>query len=710
MRNRFNSAGFTLLSSLCALCALCGECSAQLPHARLDRLFPLGGSAGSSVVVTVSGKDLDDLSGLHFDRPGFRAEKVKPNEFRVFVPADAPAGTVEVRTVGRHGISGARLFAVGRGLTEVLEKEPNNTAATAQKVPLDCAVNGTSDGDGDDFFSFPARKGQRVVLDCQALRLDSTLRAVLVLSDSAGKELARSRPYHQRTDPLLDFVAPADGDYVVGLHDGTYAGGQPYRLVISSRPYVESVFPLAMRPGEERTLTVLGRNLPGGKPFTGGTVLDSFLDQVSLGVTAPKEEPANADRFNFLFHPTSSSVKMRGWQFFPKELGNALTPVTLAQADAPVTVEREPNDSADSAQEITLPTVVCGRFDRPGDADWYTFSAKAGEAIRVDLLCERLDLPGDPFVLVTDDKGREIAQFDDHGISYNALALYNRDPFGTFNVPATGKYRLLVQERYGKGGPRYQYVLALGKAVPDFYPVAFHETNPDPTSPLVRKGGSAFLEVCLNRRDFQGPVVVEARDLPPGVSCPPVHVGPGRQFANVVFTADARAKDTEGAFRLEASAVIDGKKVVRHVRAVQRRWAIANISTSRACRQLCLAVRDEAPYGLRLPGTVRCAAGTTIEVPVALRRAGDFHGKVQVVGLNLESGFSLPAVDVPEGKSEATARLSVAGNVAPGSYTIVLRGNAQVPFRRDPKAATKTNVRVADPSTPLTLEVTAARK
>ena len=65
-------------------------------------------------------------------------------------------------------------------------------------------------------------------------------------------------------------------------------------------------------------------------------------------------------------------------------------------------------------------------------------------------------------------------------------------------------------------------------------------------------------------------------------------------------------KDNENGARLaidDANAkniVIDGKKVTREVRAVQRRWAIANISTSRACRQVCLAVRPGAPYGLQL--------------------------------------------------------------------------------------------------------------
>src|SRR5690242_2569682 len=151
--NRSRGIGL-LLSSLCALCVLRGECYGQLPHARLDRIFPLGGAAGSAVTLDVAGKDLDDVPALHFDHPGFKAEPVKPNQFRVTIAADVPAGTYEVRAVGKYGISGGRLFAVSRGLTEVAEVEPNDTPDKAQRVPLNCAINGNSDGNGDDFFRF----------------------------------------------------------------------------------------------------------------------------------------------------------------------------------------------------------------------------------------------------------------------------------------------------------------------------------------------------------------------------------------------------------------------------------------------------------------------------------------------------------------------------------------------------------------------------
>ena len=150
-------------------------------------------------------------------------------------------------------------------------------------------------------------------------------------------------------------------------------------------------------------------------------------------------------------------------------------------ADAPITLDREPNDTAETAQPIMLPTVICGRFDKPGDADWYSFTAKKGDSFAVDLLCERLEMPGDPFVLVFDPKGNEIAAFDDHGINFNALAQANRDPLGVLKISADGQYKLFVQERYRQGGPRYQYVLRLTKAAPDLFPVAFPETPADPS-------------------------------------------------------------------------------------------------------------------------------------------------------------------------------------------------------------------------------------
>jgi hypothetical protein len=696
-----------LPSFLCVSITLCFVSSshAQLPHIRLDRIFPLGGAAGSEVVLDIAGKDLDEVKSLHFDHPGFKAELLKPNQFKVTIAAEIPPGTYEVRAVGKYGISATRLFAVSRGLTEVKEVEPNDSLDKAQAVPMNAVMNGTSDGNGDDFFRFPAKKGERVTIDCWAFRLDSTLRASMVLFTAEGKQLFQSKPYFERTDPFLDFIAPADGDYVVRLYDSTFSGGLPYRLVISNRPHIENAAPLAVAPGETVELTLRGRDLPGGKTSSESIVAGVPLETLTVPFTAPKE-PLTLQRFSFINHLPSPSLNARGIQVWPKGLENALNPVTLVLADAPVTREVEPNDSAETAQAITLPTVISGRFDKPGDVDYYAFTAKRGETIGVDLLCERIDMPGDPFVIVTDAKGNELATFDDHGININSLAQFNRDPHGAFNVPADGTYRLIVQDRYGNGSPRHAYALAIGKAEPDFYPVVFHETPSDPTCPVLGQGGSAFYELCVNRRHYNGFVTIEAEGLPPGLSCPPVQVSPQGQHANVVFTAAPDAPEWNGTVRLKAWSLIGDKRIEREVRCSQRRWPIANISTSRVCREIGLAVRGTAPYGLKAPEpnltiTAGEAGGTKIVVE---RRWPDFKGKVQLTGLNLPPGFNIPATDLPADKNDVMVKISVAANVPPGTYSVVLRGDAQVPFSRDPKGG-KANVRVADPATPVTVTV-----
>jgi hypothetical protein len=677
---------------------------AELPLIRLDRITPLGGKAGSEVTLEIAGRDLEDAAALHFDHPGFKATWLKDRQFKVAIAADVPPGTYEVRVVGRFGISGVRLFAVQRLLTEVVEKEPNDDAKAAQVVLMNSAINASSDNNGDDFYRFAAKKGQRITLDCFAYRLDSQMAPMLSVADATGKDLMRSKPYYHRTDPFLDFVATADGDYVVRVHDMTFRGGLPYRLVISDLPHIEQAFPMAVVPGENTGLILLGRNLPDGKKSAWKTH-DEALDQLALQPAPYGARLAGFSRFTFANHLPSPSLNARGVQAWPVK--DALNPVTLTFADAPIVLDKEPNESSETAQPVTLPGVICGRFDKPGDADWYQFKGKAGQTFAVDLLCERLELPGDPYVIVFDSKGNEVATFDDHGINFNALAQANRDPVGVLRLPADGEYKIFVQERYRNGGARYQYVLKLTNVEPDFYPVVFHETPNEPSCPCVYQGGSAFAEVCLNRRNHNGPVVVEAESLPPGVTCKPVHVSAQGQFANVVFTAAVDAPEWSGVVKLKAWAMIDGKKIEREVQPVQRRFPVANINSSVMLREFCLAVRGKAPYAVQLPADkLEVAAGASLETSAkVVRHWPDFKGKVQLIGLNLPPGFSFATTDIGADQTEAKIKLNVAANVPPGEYSVVVRGDAQVPYNRDAKAAARPNVRVADPSTPLLVQV-----
>src|SRR5262249_52333809 len=158
---------------------------------------------------------------------------------------------------------------------------------------------------------------------------------------------------------------------LLSLHDSTYLGGQPYRLVISTHSHIENAFPAAVMPGEKTELTLLGRNLPGRKLTEAWTVQDRPLEQLTLSLTVPKDV-LTQPRFS-VTHLPSPSLNVRSLQFWPEGLKDALNPVTVLCADAPVVLDREPNDTPESAQAVALPAVICGRFDKPGDRDWYTF-------------------------------------------------------------------------------------------------------------------------------------------------------------------------------------------------------------------------------------------------------------------------------------------------------------------------------------------------
>jgi hypothetical protein len=695
-------------------------CCGQLPQIRLDHVFPLGAEAGSTFQLEISGKDLDDVTELRFEHPGLKATRTKPNEFRVTVDADTPRGTHEFRAIGKHGLSGSRLISIDRGLSEIKKEGQPDSPATAQAVAPNAAINGRTKANSVDHYRLSLLKHQRVIVECRALRLDSTMRGILSLSIANGKELIRGAPGHDRVDPVINFVAPDAGDYQLALHDLMFGGELPYRLIVSDHPSIEVVFPPVMEPGTTRELEVLGRNLPGGTPTSvaipGGPPLERSAIKVAFPVPGSGlGRPGIRD----IVHLPSAANLTRGAQLWPPDWPFALAPFTILEITGPLLVEHEPNDARESAQAITPAVTICGRFDRPGDVDVYRFKAQRGQTLAVDVVCDRMQKPGDSLVIVHDSKGTELAVLDDQASNLGALTQLNRDPGGLVTAREDGEYFITVLERSGRGGPRHLYVLRLGPPEPDFAPVICHENN-DPTSALVRQGGSALYEVAANRRGgFNGTVMVEAQGLPKGVACPPIAIGPRAEQAPLVLHAQPDAPEWSGMIRLVAWADIDGRRVERLAAYAQRRWGETvngqpNLNNaSRTCREIGLAVRPKGPYSLSLtsgPTGTAVAVGTRLTAKVSASRFWpEFQGAISLTGLLLPPGFELAPAEVAAGATEITARFTVAADVPPGRYTLALRGEAQVPFSTDPAiaASDKPLVRVTSPSTPLIVTVTA---
>ena len=253
---------------------------AQLPQPRLYSVQPAGVQQGTTVEVSLTGDDLEEIKALLFDHPGLTAVpkmadvngQPQPVDrfFLVTATADVPVGPHEVRCQGLWGVSNARRFYVGVR-PQTIEVEPNNSLDKAMPLTIGTAILGKMDGGTDvDLFKFTATTGQRLVIDCEADILDSRLRSNIEIYDARGKRRIVATRGDGTSDQVLVFDVPADGEYLLKLNDGAFRGGNEYfyRLDVHQAPHIAFVYPPAGLAGQTSRFSLYGYNLPGSQRVT----------------------------------------------------------------------------------------------------------------------------------------------------------------------------------------------------------------------------------------------------------------------------------------------------------------------------------------------------------------------------------------------------------------------------------------------------------
>jgi hypothetical protein len=687
---------------------------------RLFLVQPGGAKAGSTVELTLSGQDLDEPQGLLFSRAEIKSELVSVSQaprqpaprrqrgrrpvrltatskFKVTIPSGTPPGIHDVRIVTKGGVSNPRAFVVG-DLEEVLEKEPNNDVAQAQRVELNTTISGIISAPTDvDYFVFAGKKGQRVVVSCLTTSIDSRLQAAVELYGPGDRRLAFNRNYRDN-DALLDCTLPEDGDFHVRLYDFTYTQGGPaffYRLTISTAPWIDAVYPPVVEPGKRAKLTVYGRNLPGGKLDPSAVSGGRVLEKITVTVDAPREAVARQRLAYGGYLPPKASA-LDGFEYRLRNASGTSNPFLLTYARAPVVLDNEANDTPETAQEITLPCEIAGRFEKKRDRDWYTFSARRGEVWSIEAFADRLGSPLDLYLVLRDARtGRVLVELDDDQDVLHRIQFFTRSddpPRYRFVVPADGSYQLLAASREVdvQAGPRHLYRVRITPEQPDFRLVVMPAALSSPDAGVVRQGGRQDYTVFVWRLDgWNGPIDLAVEGLPSGVTCRPQVVGGGAREASLVLQANMEAPSWTGTIRVKGTAVIDGRTVVREARPATITWPVPpqqNVATvSRLDRSLVLAVRDKAPFSLDV-GIEQVVAvhNTRITVPLKLTRHWpDFKTPVRVLPLNLPGRLQFQPVTLTPGKDEAKLNIDIRANVPPGVYSLVLRGLAQAqPIRR----------------------------
>ena len=212
---------------------------------------------------------------------------------------------------------------------------------------------------------------------------------------------------------------------------------------------------------------------------------------------------------------------------------------------------------------------------------------------------------------------------DDGGPGYGADSKLD------FVAPADGEYLLHLKDVRGMEGRDFAYRLTVRDASPDY------QLNAEPTNPNIPRGGSVPVTVSVTQiRDYEGPIEVDVKGLPQGVTANPATIPPGQKSTVIVLSAatDASIEAKPAPIEFVGRANIDGHDLVR----------IANTdSDDNPKLQLASVIPPPDVIVTTEAKEVAIEPGKEVTVTLHIERQNGFKGRVPCFVQNLPPGVEV---------------------------------------------------------------------
>jgi hypothetical protein len=546
----------------------------------------------------------------------------------ITIASDAEPGLRELRLETPGGATNPVYLQVGQA-REYREQEPNdrkpdhNVLASVIEgmlledlEPLPVVINGQIKPGDVDRFRFLVPGGTNLVATVSARRLVPYLadavpgwfQATLTLYDPEGMEVAYSDDFRFDPDPAICYQVPKSGTYVLEIRDAIYRGREDfvYRIDVGELPYLTSIFPLGGPAGRTSKLEVDGWNLASKTMTAGG----------------PKQAPGIQQ----------VSVSKDGW------ISNTRP---FAVDELPERLEHEPNDDASQPEALSLPIIVNGRIDRPGDWDVFRIEGPPGSEIRAEVAARRLQSPLDSLLKVTDSAGFLLAANDDfvdktgHLHRGPGLITHHADSQLSVKLPADGVCLLYLGDTRRHGSPAHAYRLRVSHPRPDF------ALRVVPSSICASGGTVVPIVVHALRQDgFAGEISLHVTAPKDAFSLSGARIPPGEDQVRLTLSLPNLPRTRTLELQLEGRATIDGKPV-RHPAVPAEDTMQAFLWRHLVPTTQCLATV--------IGGSRSRPARVLSEGPVTLKQGGESEVQLALPGANQRGKIIIELVDPPAG-------------------------------------------------------------
>lgn len=629
---------------------------------------------------------LDGTHSVFFDQPGIKMifAEPKPKEaprrgrgsvgtpfaFDIEVPKDQPARVYECRVATDQAVSSvSHLLVTPYPVIEEEEKKDNNTFDTAQEITFPSTVCGIIEKSEDmDCFKFKGKKGQEITLEVYAQRVTESIHTMqtsgVYLMDSIltlygpQKQIVAQNDNFIKSDSLISFKLPVDGEYVFEIRDARYVGSGKYAycIEVSDTPYVYHTTPLAVQKGKSTEVTLHGRGLQGQTKAT--------------------------------FSATDTAET--GWakRTFQTPAGKTNAVWTLV-SDAPQATAPDTNTSMKTAFPLTFPLGVSGQLTEAEQTQFYSFQAKKDQYYSFQLTSSRIDLPLDCVMEVLDSKAKAQRIYVNGGANSEADdGLQTKDADFFFQAPADGEYYVTVRDLHDRGGERFAYHLAAELSGPEF------EVHGEYYYAQIAPGTNMMWFARVKRLNgFEGPIEMNIEGLPKGVTFEPVTLPPGVNDCGLILKAAKDAPINASLVKVSGKAKVpgpDGKEqeIVRYGRITceiqsggggQARWPI-NTSIVGVTKPLDILEVTATPSEIVLK------PGESAEIKVKIKRSEAYKDPV-VLATDFEYFTSKFGQQLPPGVTlSKKSKTRLAGETLEGTLIIEASKKA-TPVKRFPFAA-----------------------
>ena len=673
--------GRMLAATVLAAFSLSGS-GLQAATPDLQTSLPRGAQRGAETKVTFTGSRLTGIERVLFHEEGisFKDLKVvddKKVEATLVIAPDCRLGEHHLRLQGSGGTTYARTFWVSQ-FPNVAEVEPNDEFDAPQVIELNSTVEGAASPEEVDFYRITAKKGQRISVEMEGLRINNIRNAVAIdpyvaILDKDRFELAVSDDSALlKQDSVLSIIAPEDGEYTIEIRDSAYQGRGRYRAHIGTFPRPMAVYPAGGKVGSEVEFTFLGDQK--------GT----FQQKAKLpGEKTDRHEVFGAHEG--LLPPSGNKVRV---------------------SDYDNVLETEPNNTRNEATAgAALPLAFNGVLQEAGDNDYFKFTAKKGQKFRMAAYANRIGSPVDTVLYVYGADGKSIGSSDD--------ADGSSDSRYDFTAPADGEYFVRVRDMLNRGGEDFVYRVEAQPFAPEIavsMPEMIRRDAQYWKQFDIPQGNHYAMVVNMSRRNFSGDLQFDLPKLPPGVTWEAGTIPKTVSQFPIILKAAPDAPVGGGMFDLLVKSTEPDKNVVGKFNQqldLVRGNPNGALYYTNSHDQLPISVTEAVPFTISIDKPkVPIVRDGTMKLKVRAHRKEGFDKKITVRMLWRPPGISCPAtMTFDEKATELEYELNANANAELNTWKITMLAQSDAGKGPIVVSAPFTEISVEEPFVGMTMNM-----